>query len=66
MGKPKTDLSDKKISKFFRHNHILNLSVLWSHLRGNKTADSDIEIPIEFDSALMPGCHGCPGGSPDA
>lgn len=55
MGKPGIDLSNKNISEFCKRNYIRKLSVFGSYLRGDMTADSDIDILVEFDPDHVPG-----------
>lgn len=44
-----------KIRDFCRHHHILRLSVFGSALRDDFTADSDVDVLVEFEKGQEPG-----------
>ncbi len=44
-----------KITDFCRRHHIRRLSVFGSALRDDFTADSDVDVLVEFEKAHVPG-----------
>lgn len=49
------DIPQEKIRKFCRERHIRRLSVFGSALRDDFSADSDIDLLVEFESGHTPG-----------
>ena len=48
-------IPQEKIVEFCTKNHITNLSLFGSVLRGDFREDSDIDLLVEFDSNHVPG-----------
>ena len=48
-------VSDKEIAEFCRRNHIRKLSFFGSVLRESFSADSDVDVLVEFEPGHVPG-----------
>ena len=51
----KVDISRDMIAEFCRRNHIRRLALFGSVLRDDFTADSDIDVLVEFEPDHVPG-----------
>lgn len=51
-------LPRKQLAAFCKRHHIRSLSLFGSALRGNLTAESDIDFLVEFESDHVPGLLG--------
>lgn len=51
-------LNKPKIAAFCRKNHIQRLSVFGSALRSDFTANSDVDLLVEFEPGHVPGFFG--------
>ena len=55
MTRPRIDIPAEKIADFCRKNHIRRLSLFGSVLREDFSADSDVDVLVEFDRSHVPG-----------
>jgi uncharacterized protein len=55
MFKLKKYITEEKLEKFCRKNHITKLAVFGSALRNELKPESDIDILVEFDKNHIPG-----------
>jgi predicted nucleotidyltransferase len=55
MASVKFDLPRSRIADFCRRHHIRKLAVFGSVLRSDFSADSDLDVLVEFDPAHIPG-----------
>ena len=53
--KPKLELSPTQTAAFCRKHHIRRLSLFGSVLRDDFTADSDVDVLVEFEPGHTPG-----------
>jgi hypothetical protein len=51
-------LDEAALARFCETHHIRRLSLFGSQLKGSSTADSDIDLLVEFDPAHIPGLLG--------
>jgi uncharacterized protein len=51
---PTLNLDSRTISRFCESHHILRLALFGSHLKGTASAESDIDLLVEFEPAHMP------------
>jgi len=49
------DIPSEKVTDFCKRNHINKLSLFGSILRGDFSADSDIDLLAEFETGNIPG-----------
>jgi len=49
------NLSEAQINQFCRHHNICKLSLFGSVLRDDFTADSDVDVLVEFEPGKTPG-----------
>jgi predicted nucleotidyltransferase len=49
------DIDRERIAEFCRKHHIRRLSLFGSVLRDDFTADSDVDVLVEFDKLHVPG-----------
>ena len=48
-------LDEAALARFCETHHIRRLSLFGSQLKGSATADSDVDLLVEFDPAHIPG-----------
>jgi len=46
---------DAELDAFCRRHHIARLALFGSHLHGTATADSDVDLLVEFEDGHIPG-----------
>lgn len=51
----KIQVDDKKLAVFCKKHHIRRLAFFGSVLRNDFTPQSDIDVPVEFESEFVPG-----------
>jgi predicted nucleotidyltransferase len=54
-------VSEKELAEFCRRNHIRRLALFGSSLRDDFSADSDIDVLVEFEPGRAPGLIGLAG-----
>ncbi|MCD6282017.1 nucleotidyltransferase family protein [bacterium] len=54
-------ISEDKLAEFCRRNHIRRLAVFGSSLRDDFSAESDIDVLVEFEPDRVPGLIGLAG-----
>jgi predicted nucleotidyltransferase len=55
MTRAQIDIPSGKVADFCRKHHIRRLSLFGSVLREDFTADSDVDVLVEFDPMHIPG-----------
>lgn len=55
VRQPRIDIDRERIAEFCRENHIRKLSLFGSVLRDDFTAESDVDVLVEFEPGKTPG-----------
>ncbi|MGH8776417.1 MAG: nucleotidyltransferase family protein [Jiangellaceae bacterium] len=53
--RPGLSVDDRELAVFCRRHGIRSLAVYGSAIRGSFTAESDVDVLVEFDSGRLPG-----------